>query len=126
MRSSATSTRRSCAGASWCKRSASPGRNDMVGRRSMKAHIIGAVGIALFAALGCGVASAQTYPTRPIRIIVPLTAGGLADILARIVAQQIGESSGQQEVVENRTGGAGAVGAEAAAKSPADGYTLFL
>jgi tripartite-type tricarboxylate transporter receptor subunit TctC len=80
----------------------------------------------LAAALGCGTASAQTYPVRPIRIIVPLPAGGLADILARIVAQQIGESSGQQAVVENRTGGAGAVGGEAAAKSPADGYTLFL
>jgi tripartite-type tricarboxylate transporter receptor subunit TctC len=80
----------------------------------------------LLAALWCGPAAAQTYPNRPIKIIVPLPAGGLADILARTVAQKIGESSGQQAVVENRTGGAGAVGAEAAAKSPADGYTFFL
>jgi tripartite-type tricarboxylate transporter receptor subunit TctC len=61
-----------------------------------------------------------------VRIIVPLAAGGLADILARVVAQRLGEVSGQSFVVENRTGAAGAVGAEAAARAPADGYTLFL
>src|SRR5262245_49610957 len=71
-------------------------------------------------------ARAEDYPARPIRIIVPLPAGGLADILARIVAQRLSEASGQSAVVENRTGGAGAVGAEAAARSPPDGYTLFL
>jgi tripartite-type tricarboxylate transporter receptor subunit TctC len=71
-------------------------------------------------------AAAQAYPTKPVRIIVPLAAGGLADILARVVAQRLADVSGQSFVVENRTGGAGAVGAEAAAKSAADGYTLFL
>ena len=71
-------------------------------------------------------AVAQAYPVKPVRIIVPLAAGGLADILARVVAQRLGEVSGQSFVVENRTGAAGAVGGEAAARAPGDGYTLFL
>jgi tripartite-type tricarboxylate transporter receptor subunit TctC len=71
-------------------------------------------------------AHAQNYPAKPVKIIVPLAAGGLADILARTVALKMGESSGQTVVVENRPGGAGAIAAEAAARSPADGYTLFL
>ena len=71
-------------------------------------------------------AVSQDYPARPIRIIVPLAAGGIADTLARIVAQRLGEASGQSVVVENRPGGAGAIGAEAAARAPADGYTLFM
>ena len=72
------------------------------------------------------VARAQDYPAKTVRIIVPLAAGGLADILARTVAQQMAATSGQSVVVENRPGGAGAIGGEAAARSPADGYTLFL
>jgi len=76
--------------------------------------------------LGRSEAVAQAYPTKPVRIIVPLAAGGLADILARVVAQRLGEVSGQSFVVENRTGAAGAVGGEAAARAPGDGYTLFL
>jgi len=71
-------------------------------------------------------AQAQSYPARPVRIIVPLAPGGLADILARVVAQRLGEVSGRRFVVENRPGGGGAIGAADAAKSPPDGYTLFL
>lgn len=78
-----------------------------------------------FAALATP-ASSQTYPSKPIKIIVPLAAGGLADILARAVAQKFSEASGQSVVVENRTGAAGAVGADAAAKAAPDGYTLFM
>jgi tripartite-type tricarboxylate transporter receptor subunit TctC len=77
-------------------------------------------------ALGRSDAVAQAYPVKPVRIIVPLAAGGLADILARVVAQRLGEVSGQSFVVENRTGAAGAVGGEAAARAAGDGYTLFL
>lgn len=78
------------------------------------------------ATFAAGSVRGQDYPSRPIKIIVPLAAGGLADALARIVAQRLTEASGQPAVVENRPGGAGAVGAEAAARSPADGYTLFM
>jgi tripartite-type tricarboxylate transporter receptor subunit TctC len=78
------------------------------------------------AALAAAPARGQDYPARPIRIIVPLAAGGLADTLARIVSQRLAEASGQAVVVENRPGGAGAVGAEAAARAPADGYTLLM
>jgi len=77
-------------------------------------------------ALSTSGARAQDYPAKTVRIIVPLAAGGLADILARTVAQQMATTSGQTVVVENRPGGAGAIGGEAAARSPADGYTLFL
>ena len=71
-------------------------------------------------------ARAQSYPTKSVKIIVPLAAGGLADMLARLLAQHMSETTKQNVVVENRTGGAGAIGADAAAKSPPDGYTLFL
>jgi tripartite-type tricarboxylate transporter receptor subunit TctC len=73
-------------------------------------------------------ASAQsaTYPNRPIRFIVPLPAGGGADIVARIVAEQLTKSLGQQVLVDNRPGGGTVIGADLAAKAPPDGYTLLL
>jgi tripartite-type tricarboxylate transporter receptor subunit TctC len=82
--------------------------------------------VALLAVLTSAPARSQHYPAKPIRIIVPLAAGGLADTLARIVAQRLGEAAGQTVVVDNRPGGAGAIGAEAAARASADGYTLFI
>src|SRR3954453_21509363 len=85
-----------------------------------------AVALCGIAALATVPARGQDYPARPIKLIVPLAAGGLADTLARIVSQRLAEASGQPVVVENRPGGAGAVGAEAAARAPADGYTLFM
>jgi tripartite-type tricarboxylate transporter receptor subunit TctC len=69
--------------------------------------------------------SAQTYPTQPIKIIVATAAGGIADLVGRTLAQKLGEG-GKIAVVENRTGGAGAIAGEAAAKAPPDGYTLFI
>jgi len=66
------------------------------------------------------------YPVKPIRLIVPLTAGGPTDILARIIAVPLAEPLGQQVIVDNRPGAGGNIGAELAAKSPADGYTLFM
>lgn len=69
-------------------------------------------------------ASAQ-YPSKPIRLILPAPPGGPTDSVGRIIAQQLSEGLGQPVVVENRPGAAGAIGAEAAAKSPGDGYTLF-
>lgn len=69
---------------------------------------------------------AQTYPTRAIRFIVPFTPGGGNDTIARLIGQKLAAATGQQVLIDNRPGAGGAIGAEAAAKSPADGYTLFL
>ena len=66
------------------------------------------------------------FPSRPIRVLVPTTAGGVPDVLARSVGQRMAESLGQPVVVENRAGAGGILAAEAVLKSPADGHTLFL
>lgn len=67
-----------------------------------------------------------TYPTKPTRLIVPLTAGGPTDTLARIIAIPLGEALGQAVIVDNRPGAGGNIGADIAAKAPPDGYTLFM
>ena len=71
-------------------------------------------------------ALAQAYPVKPIRLIVPFPAGGATDILARALSQKLGEKIGQTVVVENRPGAGGTIGADAASKAVADGYTLLL
>jgi tripartite-type tricarboxylate transporter receptor subunit TctC len=71
-------------------------------------------------------ASAQTFPSRPIRIVVPFAAGGPADITSRNIAPRLGELLGQSIVVDNRAGGNGTIGAEAMIRSPADGHTLLM
>ena len=70
-------------------------------------------------------AQAQPYPSRPVRLIIPFSAGGAADVPGRILAQRLSETLGQQVVVENRPGAGSTIGADAAAKAPPDGYTLF-
>ena len=74
----------------------------------------------------CSGAWAQSYPAKPIRFIVPFPPGGSADILARAIGQKAGEGLGQPLVVENRPGAGTAIGAEALAKSPADGYAVMI
>ena len=69
---------------------------------------------------------AQGYPDRPVRIIVPFSAGGPNDILARAVGMKLGERLGQQVIVDNRPGGGTVIGTDIAAHSPADGYTLLM
>jgi tripartite-type tricarboxylate transporter receptor subunit TctC len=71
-------------------------------------------------------ASAQTYPVRPIRLIVGFPPGGINDLVARIVGQSVSESLGQPIVIENRPGAGGTIGANAVAKADPDGYTLLL
>lgn len=80
------------------------------------------------ALLGAGAATAvaQSYPTRPIRLIVPFSPGAGTDLTARTIAQQLAEKWGQQVVVDNRTGAGGAIGVETAAKAIPDGYTICL
>jgi tripartite-type tricarboxylate transporter receptor subunit TctC len=78
--------------------------------------------VALAAALN---ATAQEYPTRPVKMVVPLAQGGSADILARVVSNDLAERLGKPVLVENRVGGGGHIGSEFVAKSPADGYTLL-
>ncbi|HTD91388.1 MAG TPA: tripartite tricarboxylate transporter substrate binding protein [Burkholderiales bacterium] len=73
-----------------------------------------------------GIIHAQPYPAKSVRLIVPLVAGGPTDILARLIAYPLGERLGQQVIVDNRAGAGGNIGAEMVAKSPPDGYTLFM
>jgi len=71
-------------------------------------------------------AHAQTYPAKPVRIIVPFPPGGATDLVTRILAQKLTEAWGQQVLADNRAGASGNIGAELAAKAPPDGYTLFM
>jgi len=72
------------------------------------------------------IASAQTYPTRPVRIIVGWAAGGASDIAARLISQWLSERLGQQFIIENRQGAAGSIATESVVRAPPDGYTLLL
>jgi tripartite-type tricarboxylate transporter receptor subunit TctC len=84
---------------------------------------------ALFVSLGAHVApqaSAQSYPAKPIRIVDAFAPGGTTDILARLIAQKMTDSWGQQVIVENKPGANGIIGTEYVVKAPADGYTLFV
>src|SRR5688572_24995088 len=76
--------------------------------------------------LACGVAGAQRYPEKPVRMIVPFQPGGGSDTVGRALARGMSERLGQPIVVENRVGAAGSIGAEFAARQPADGYTILL
>jgi len=89
-----------------------------------RAAIVAALGaVAMAAAPGV---SAQTYPVKPVRMIVPFAPGGGSDFIGRIAAQQLTESLGQTVIVENRAGAGGSLGVEVGMKSPPDGYTLTL
>ena len=81
--------------------------------------------LAALAVVAC-VSHAQSYPSKPVRLIIPFSAGGAADVPGRILAHRLTESLGQQVVVENRPGAGSTIGAEAAARAAPDGYTLFM
>jgi tripartite-type tricarboxylate transporter receptor subunit TctC len=76
--------------------------------------------------VSAGECAAQSFPSRPIRFVVPYGAGGGPDVIARVIGHQLGENVGQQVVVDNRPGAGGLIAAELAMKAPSDGYTLFI
>ena len=82
------------------------------------------LGVALL--VGAASALAQSYPAKPIKIVVPFPAGGIADLYARLIGARLTDAWGQPIVIENRTGAGGNIGADAVAKSPPDGYTLVM
>src|SRR6185503_11226069 len=84
------------------------------------------LGALSFGLSATGAATAQSYPTKPIRFIVPFPAGGSTDVGARVVAEYLSRTIGQQVYVENKSGANGTIGVEAAAKSPPDGYTILV
>ncbi|PZO20084.1 MAG: ABC transporter substrate-binding protein [Burkholderiales bacterium] len=86
--------------------------------------VLGAFGLAL--GLGTGQVAAQTFPNKPLRLLVGYSAGGAVDAMARLLAQGLSAELGQQVVVDNRAGASGLIAAEAVSRSAADGYTLLL
>src|SRR5438094_1096747 len=82
--------------------------------------------LGLIFALAASLAQAQAYPAKPVRLIIPFPPGGSNDLVGRAIGAQLGERLGQSLLIDNRGGGGGTIGINAAAKSPADGYTLLL
>jgi tripartite-type tricarboxylate transporter receptor subunit TctC len=100
----------------------------MASRQRVVSGIAAAIGSVLFLVLVAGASAedAGDWPNRPVMMIVPFAPGGASDFVARIIQHRVGEILGQQIVVDNRTGAAGMVGTEAAARAAPDGYTTFL
>ncbi|HVD73682.1 MAG TPA: tripartite tricarboxylate transporter substrate-binding protein, partial [Xanthobacteraceae bacterium] len=94
-------------------------------RRSRR-NLLSLAGVAALVPAFARIASAQAYPTRPVRFLVGFPAGGPNDILARLIAQWLSDRLGQPFVVENRPGASGNLATEAVVRAPADGYTLLL
>jgi tripartite-type tricarboxylate transporter receptor subunit TctC len=95
--------------------------------RIHRSRVIGlALGVGLAAMLGCAVAGAQPYPSKPVRLVVTYPPAGSSDLMARILAQKLSELWNQAVVVENKPGAAGSIGMEYAARQPADGYSFLI
>src|SRR3954466_9727662 len=92
----------------------------------MNRFVIAAAALALAAAPAVQAQSADSYPSKPVKILVPYAPGGATDIIARIVGARLTESLGQSFIVENRPGATGNLALELVAQAPADGYTLFV
>src|SRR5882724_4783671 len=84
------------------------------------------LGAACLVLVGTGLAMAQNYPARPVRLIIPFPPGGSNDVVGRLIATKLADRLGKQVVVDNRSGAGGVIGTEVVAKSPPDGYTLLI
>jgi len=93
-------------------------------RKHFVRFALGLVGLASL--IGQAPVAAQTYPARPVKIVVPFATGGPADVYARFIAQRLTEALGQSFVVDNKPGGGSVIGTDLAAKAPPDGYTLLM
>lgn len=85
-----------------------------------------AIAALALAAASSGIAQTQPWPSRPVRVVIPFPPGGTLDTVGRLLAQKLGEQTGQPFIVENRPGGNGVIGADVVSKAPADGYTLLF
>jgi tripartite-type tricarboxylate transporter receptor subunit TctC len=92
----------------------------MLHRRTLLAAVAGALSSAT------GIAAAQAYPSKPVRLVVPFAPGGTTDIVARVVSEKVGAALGQTMIVENKAGGGGSVGATEIARAAPDGYSLGM
>ena len=88
--------------------------------------VVCAMSLAFIVAMAFTLARAETYPSKPVRVIVPYGPGGIADVTMRLVAQDLSKHFGQQFFIENRPGAGGVVGMQAAREASADGYTLVM
>lgn len=84
------------------------------------------LGLLVLSAICAGAAAAQTYPAKPVRMVVPFPAGGATDIVGRLIAQKLSEAWRQQVFVDNRAGAGGTIGSDVAARAPADGHTILI
>ena len=89
-------------------------------------YLLRNIALAVLMTMAAWTAAAQKYPTKPVRVIVPVAPGGMTDIQGRLFAQKLSVLWGQQVMVENRPGGGSIIAADLVSKSPADGYTLFI
>src|ERR1700694_4289324 len=98
-------------------------------RRPLRAAILAlqvVIGAAVCAALACGAASAQDWPSRPVKVVVPNGPGGISDTLARLTSERLATTVGEPFLIENTRGPGVIIGTEFAARSPNDGYTIYF